>query len=650
MTYQPLPDNMHDLAAMISAKKRDNPVSAEVVRDYSRELRNNFIVKYALANKTYSLFITCALLFSTPILTNMAGLRQNAPALQDLIKTICYPAMMLAGGLGYARESSKSTQRDRYEQDVMRNVTHMITRRQLANKAEKQIRGTLSVSQSDDFEIGALPFAFQKRNLNPTIQRPVIRPSSAAASVPVTNTPAYSNPEQQPEDSDLTSDVNRSYDFIHEIGTGKTHNNLLIFGQTGDQKSVTMNYALARWVAADPGLVTMVLDRKFYGSETDPKYKPVWSGLPVYEEADIFSKASYPFNSVFGKMYPDLDEWLSPVINLFNTRSEKGSKENDPLYDQIKNRHRPVLIILDDGTTLLDDHKAKNSQKKHDELLLQLTDLMTLGRTKNIFFWFVTHSTTATATGLPVTLLSQLNPIVGATIANNPSSIKDAKVKPNPEGIKLAAASLSAPLRGFATAWENYPYLPPAPLPKGTRSLLDPEFIVSSHHFAPTGFDIQDYQKSALRTIKFPVSKLGKISYQEFLNLLKDSPDISEESLTVNLPTSDKVEVQPELDPKEVDLESDVAMQQLRCWWMAHKYHKPSRNLFIRAIEIVFDVKESEAIMRFQTILGHMQSSDEQFAEAIFGKGAIPMNPDEISSDPTDYLDLNVKTRTEREN
>jgi hypothetical protein len=654
------------------AKQQQRVTPTTVVQKPLTAISNSSIYMYVLKNKTYSLFLGAFILFTAPLLTNMAGARDNAPFFQDLLKAVCYPAVCVIGAAGYAMERSKKTQAERYNEDVQANIDHLV------NKKIQRAKATERINHAFDIEDGMLasPLSMANNNIrtwNTVPQQLQAQPgyqqspqasaqTSAVATQKTPNPVYYSNPVQtdatgnkvDPSKPQL-SETDRIYDFIHEIGKEKLHNNLLVFGQNGDQKSTAMGYALKRWTDAEPGLVTMVIDRKFNGSSVDPTFKPLWDGLPVYKDGTVFNGAKFPFNSVYATMYPDIAPWIKIAKTLFNVRSSDNADKNDPLYDKTTKKHRPVLFILDDATTLLARNEKDKSQKAHETLLLDLEDLMTMGRDKQLYFWFITHTTTATGTGLTVPTIAQLSPIVGSTYCKSPDAMKNLKIGVEQSGVDLAAASSTQRAKGFATAWKNFPYIPPAPI-KGTREMLVAEKIVCSHTNAPHGFDVQDYQKAVLKKIGFPVKELGKLSMAEFLAMKEvPAPSVEPPAPTpVPAPqTSQPLDAEDSLDAMETfiieEIHHDTNLQTLRDWWDAHTSRIPTDDELFRAIQIVFDSMPVEAIARFPSIKNSMYMEKTSFSNMVFGKGGIPSDPKFIGTDPTAHIDLSWPTRQERQ-
>lgn len=525
------------------------------------------VISFFLKNQTYSLFSIILLSFFTPVLTNMAGTRDNHPALQDFIKVVCYITGFSASIYGVVAENDKKLIIQRVREDAKTNTDFAIEKILLRRAGTERLGYAFSLMEGGNSApermLGNSPFTWHEKALPPSrdnagdpgyslmpMNQTADRPAPAAKAAISGN---YTAPNQggeidnsgKSEKEILKDKIDTIYRYLTDL-SDKQYLSYLVFGRQGDNKSTMMQYAQYQMLKRDPGAIFMVHDRKFYASgNEDSKFPSVWSGIPVYDSVRTLAGTSVPFSHLLSEDIPDLLTWLKPIEELYNYRNSNQPKEGDPLYDKAHKRIRPVIVVMEDMTTTLEDYKIKcgsTNKAAYDKAVNLLSRLATLMRSSKIYAWFVTHDCTTSATDIPQRILEQLHPIIGSSFAGNRKQLTLVKEEPIEEGLQLALASGSQKVKGFATAFAKAPYIPPAPL-KSTFDMVDSETVVNSHYGAVKGFVVMDYHKRAIAKLGLKEADLGTISMADVVVSSTVSP--SKPSSSTRAPKSAAIPVVP---------------------------------------------------------------------------------------------------------
>lgn len=444
--------------------------------------------------------------FLVPLLTNPI-LKEDDPDIQRNIKIACYSTMILSSLIGYANEKSVKTLETRRYQDIDVNAEYRLNRHVLELKfsrdyQEKTIESDLmTLQQAESAGAYGLPYYPQSlANIAMSRFAPPQEPqNSLNGNMGNLDSSVYHLP--QVSNTEAIDSINDAYDYVSDKSK-RNYRGLLIYGDTGDNKTTMLHWVMNRWLQREPDSVFYVCDRKFF-SEDDPMWRSNWCGLPVYTDVKHITKPGVPHPSVYAKFQPDLEEWLAPVYTLLENRTGEQKATSTPeqkLINPSTGKVRPVVILIDDATMIISGY-SKDKQTRVNRIIDELT---TLGRSADISVFFISHSNTASVTGLSTTTLTMLAPVVGSSFVGDTNILQFSKRPICPEGIQKCMENQTGKKRYFATAWVDAPFLPPAPYDPNTTGMLGamiPELTKVWHQTCPDGFLVQEYHTKAIQSL-----------------------------------------------------------------------------------------------------------------------------------------------------
>jgi hypothetical protein len=516
--------------------------------------------------------------FAIPLMLNPI-LKEDDEELQRNIKLASYSIMVLASLVGVANENSiKTLERRRYD-DMETNKNYALIRhaKKLEFGRDYQLvtaRSDLQIlNQAQGMGAYGLPY-YPETLAGIAMQQFAPAPdSNSNDSVNMGNLNSSMFHLPSLTESQATDDVNAAYDYISDK-TKRNYRGLLVYGDTGDNKTTMLHWVQYRWLQREPDAIFYVCDRKYF-SEDNPKWRGNWCGMPVFSDLKNIMKPGVPHPSVYANFKPDLEEWLKPVYTLLENRTgEKKSKatNEEKLINPVTGAMRPVIIVIDDATMIISGYD-KPKQQRVNYLIDELT---TLGRSADISIVFISHANTSSATGLSSESLRMLAPIVGTGFVGDSNALSWSKKPISPIGIQMCLANSTGKVKYFATAWDTEnPYIPPAPYTE-SRGMLDcviPELTKLWHQTCPEGFLVQEYQTQAIQS-------LGYSSIVEMRNGEKivtvPAVEVTKEKLTEKLTTDN--ESNPHINQEETnELTEKQALTILRDWANQHeKYDKLS--------------------------------------------------------------------------
>lgn len=445
--------------------------------------------------------------FTIPLITNPI-LKENESDTQRNIKIASYSAMIASSLIGYANEKSNKTLEARRYQDMSDNSRYALKRHEIRLKYGRDyqmetIKSDLVTLQQAE-TAGAYGLPYYPQSLAGIAMSRFAPPqdsnSSPAGNMGNSN-PYDSNIYQLPQvsNSEALESVNDAYDYVSDKSK-RNYRGLLIYGDTGDNKTTMLHWVMNRWLRREPDSVFYVCDRKFF-SEKDPLWRSNWTGLPVYSDVKLITQLGVPHPSVYAKFEPDLEEWLTPVYEVLKNRSGEQSLTSTPeqqLINPTTGKFRPIIVLIDDATMIISGY-SKDKQSRVNRMIDELT---TLGRSADVSVFFISHANTASVTGLSTTTLTMLAPVIGSSFVGDSNILQFSKRPISPLGIQKCLENQSGKKRYFATAWNDAPFLPPAPY--GVNGMLDAmiaELTKVWHQTCPDGFLIQEYHTQALQSL-----------------------------------------------------------------------------------------------------------------------------------------------------
>ncbi|MGG6264160.1 hypothetical protein ACQ4M3_01225 [Leptolyngbya sp. AN03gr2] len=551
-------------------------------------------------------FAIAFIAFFIPLLTNPL-LKEEDPELQTRVKLLSYLTMTIAGILGVANELSTATLRERRLSDSDMNADFYLERQQrklrFSGDSHKltiqQDLRTLGTAQSGGV-LGAtyIPGQFQGAVGFPAVTTIDIQPTALPISNQVkTLANSFTIPTANDTADQDNEEVVRAYKHIHDRSK-RTSLNTLIFGSTGDCKTTAMHMMLHSWLQDEPLLVPMICDRKFFSS-SDPNWRSNWCGLPVYRDIGIFTSFRVPFPSIYAAFKPDLEEWLHPLYKLVEFRCGGGKLEDDPLYDPNTRTRRPVMALIDDASLIMSSYP----NDKRTRTMEKLKEIMSLGRSEKIDIFFIAHTNIDSELQIGSLALEMMEPIVGSSFVQNTNRMQWNKRPIEAEGIQRAAESRKNKARGFATSWEEAPYLPPANI-SGMEDFIIPELSIAWHKTAPLGFEVQEYHQKCFLEYSFDFTKRDEFDLATMQKLTNASETVpmSSENAT------------PERDPWENDtISSLVAVRQ----WYRSQTEAPTDEALLNTMSQVFEQSIAQVQPYLATMKRLIHLSDSEFSQAV---------------------------------
>lgn len=446
--------------------------------------------------------------FSIPLLTNPI-FKEDDEELQRNIKIACYSSMIAASLIGYANEKSTKTLEMRRYQDMNINASYAINRHAIQLKVGRDYQVETIKSDLETLKtaetVGAYGLPFYPQSLAPIAMSRFAPQQEQTNGTSVNMGNLDPNVFQLPSidsNEEDTNNINKAYDYIFDR-TKRNYRGLLVCGDTGDNKTFMLHYVISRWLRQEPDSIFYVCDRKYFAEKKDITQRASWCGLPVYSDEKMIVKDGIPHPSVYAKFYPELEEWLEPVYKLLETRCGEKSQtatSEEQLINPTTGKFRPVVVLIDDATMIINGY-AKDKQTRVNRIIDELT---TLGRSAEIVVIFISHSVTASVTGLSTTTLTMLAPMIGTSFVGDNNILQFTKRPICPEGIQKCLDNPSGKKKYFATAWTDNPFVPPANFSQ--NMLLDcliPELTKLWHQTCPEGFLVQDYHTKAIQSLGF---------------------------------------------------------------------------------------------------------------------------------------------------
>jgi hypothetical protein len=511
------------------------------------------------------------LAFSIPLITNPI-LKEDNEELQRNIKLLTYSAMTIAALVGYANENAVKTLEQRRFDDMKTNRDYILKRHSNKLNAGQEfdlltMRADLKKLETAQ-SIGAYGLPYYPEALaGIAMQQFAPAPESQSSdSVNMGNLSANMFHLPSLTESQAKEDVNAAYDYISDK-TKRNYRGLLIYGKTGDNKTTMTHYALYRWLLREPDTIPYICDRKYFSDDDKPLWRPNWLGCPVYTDLNAITKPGVPNPSVYAQFYPDLMEWLQPVYKLLEVRTgekKKTATDEEKLINPITGKQRPVVVIIDDATLIIEGIKKKNKTLA-DRILFMIDELATLGRSADISIVFVSHANTSSGCGLSSETLRCLSPLVGTSFVSDSTALQWSKDEIRTEGIQMCQQNSTGKVRYFATAWQDNPYIPPAPYTQ-ERGMLDcviPELTKLWHQTCPDGYLVQEYHTQAIQYLGYSSviemrngEKIVNVSASEVTQV----PEVNEKLTTDNEST-------PHINQEETnELTEKQALTMLRDW------------------------------------------------------------------------------------
>lgn len=543
--------------------------------------------------------------FFIPLLTN-PQLKEDDPELQTRVKILSYLTMTIAGVLGVANEMSTSTLRLRRLADSDLNAGFALERQQRKlqfsgnyNKlAIQQDLRTLGTAQSGGV-LGAtyIPGQFQGAVGFPAVTTIDVQPTTLPMSNQVqTLASSFTIPTASNATDQNNEEVIRAYKHIHDRSK-RTSLNTLIFGSTGDCKTTAMHMMLHSWLQDEPLLVPWICDRKFFSS-SDPNWRANWCGLPVYRDIGILTSLKAPFPSIYAAFKPDLEEWLDPIYKLMEFRCGGGKLEDDPLYDPNTRTRRPVMALIDDASLIMSDYDSS----KRARTMQKLKDIMSLGRSEKIDVFFVAHTNIDSELQIGSLALEMMEPIVGSSFVQNTNRMQWNKRPVEAEGIRRAAESRKTKARGFATSWEEAPYLPPANI-AGMEDFMIPELAIAWHKTALPGFEVQEYHQKRFLEYGFDFTKPNEFDLARMQRSTSSAPEAVQPA-----------EASLDRDPWEDDTTGSlIALRQ----WYCSQSEVPTDEVLLNTVAQVFEQSIDQVKSYLPAIKAIVTVSDEEFSRIV---------------------------------
>lgn len=442
--------------------------------------------------------------FMLPIVTNPL-LKEDNEELQRAIKLFSYSSMLLAALVGWKNESDNRTIEQRRYDDMDLNKEYALNR---LNKQHEFARSHMMATAAHDLKsleraqgMGAYGLPYYPEALaSIALQRFAPAPQEQSEnSVPAITADVFTLPSLTDNENKKT--IDDAYDYISDRKK-RNYLGLLICGTSGDNKTTMMHYAIYKWLLKEPDLIPYICDRKYYSDPENIKWRSNWNGVPVFHDVRDIVRPGVPHPSVYAEFNPDIMTWLEPVYKLLVMRTghqQLTASNEEKLVNPVTGKYRPVVILIDDATSLLGKLQSDNRQK-YETVIHWLNELTTLGRSANITLFFIAHHNTAGATGLSTEALAMLEPVVGKSMLGDMNAMKWFKRPIIEEGANYVLNYPDGKVRSFATSWKDYPYLPPAPYTqeRGMLDIIIPELTKMWLATCPDNFVIQDYQIQAL--------------------------------------------------------------------------------------------------------------------------------------------------------
>ena len=478
--------------------------------------------------------------FTIPLLSNPI-IKEDDPDLQRNIKIACYSTMIAASLVGYANEKSIKTLETRRYQDMNLNASYAINRHAIKLKFGRDyqvevIKSDLATLQTAE-TAGAYGLPFYPQSLAPIAMSRFAPQQQQTDGNPVNMGNLDPNVFQLPsiDSNEEVNSVNDAYDYISDKSK-RNYRGLLVYGDTGDNKTTMLHYVMNRWLKREPDSVFYICDRKFF-SEDDPLWRGNWCGLPVYTDEKLITKPNVPHPSVYAKFQPDLEAWLAPVYEILENRTgekKATATSEQKLINTATGKVRPIVVLIDDATMIISGY-AKDKATRVNRLIDELT---TLGRSADISVFFISHANTASVTGLSTTTLTMLAPVVGTSFVGDSNTMQWSKRPISPLGIQKCLENKSGKKRYFATAWNDNPYIPPAPYSSnGMLDCLIPELTKLWHQTCPEGFLVQDYHTKAIQSLGYKSIQEAREEVQRGVSPVptETKPEISEKDAIAQL-------------------------------------------------------------------------------------------------------------------
>jgi hypothetical protein len=489
------------------------------------------------------LFATAAISFTIPIVTNPI-LKEDEPELQHTVKTLSYSVMLASALVGLVNESRHKVTADRRFNDMNVNIDYALKRRSLkfafANKftiltISSDLENLRTAQSAGDYGLPYYPETLSGIAMNR------LQTASHNSNMGDVETDkrlfsvgSFTIPKPTTQESQELDYEKQAYAYIHDRKK-RNYLGLLVCGTTGDNKTSIIHRIANSWLQAEPETIFYVCDRKYWSEKDNaPQWRSNWCGLPVYSDLKAVTSPQLPHPSVYAVFDPELETWLEPAYKLLVNRTGEHSSErtaDEKLIDSATGKYRPVVIVIDDATSLIDKITDKVEQTR---VKLMIDELVTLGRSSDIHLIFISHANTASGTGLSTEALGMLEPIVGTRFCQDERSLTWFKGEIQPVGVQKVIENAGEKKRYFATKWAQFPYIPPASY--SDRGLLDcviPELTVIWHTYAPDGFLPQEYHAQVFEKFNYDFeTRTTKIlDTQEIVNL-DESEQSQVDSLT----------------------------------------------------------------------------------------------------------------------
>jgi hypothetical protein len=489
---------------------------------------------------TAALFSGIALMGVFPLVTSIADMDDDT---QALIRTGSWGLAATIAIAAAIREESQNVREQRLLEDGKTNSRFMLQRQANINHhAAAQLRldiaGELEqvrIAQS----VGNMGFKYMPQEFHaftthgqsvdgqimehspvglvPKTAPPPIVPGSLALSPGVLSATANGQAFDAPSSEFSPDYIKAAYQYLLSL-QGRNTLNTLIYGRTGDTKTSLMHRMFYEKLLLEPDSVLLVCDRKNMssGKPGSENWQSNWFGAPVYPDAggrnsiDILTKSPVPFTHVYASVSPRLDLWCEWIYNYVETWRLSGrmdtdgefiemtmdERRKDPLWSKTYDRPRPIYIIADDGTSILQE--LDNSQKSVANEYLN--KLCTLGRSENVHVIWCAHSNTQTDVGLSGPAMDSMAIVQGASFASNSMRTQYNRETVQPEGVERCLKDEGKKAKGFATSFSEFPYIPPSVLSEkdGLRGYVIPDIAIEWLQNIPVPHYLKPWHKEIL--------------------------------------------------------------------------------------------------------------------------------------------------------
>lgn len=501
--------------------------------------------------------------FVVPLITNPVY-KEDEPEIQRNIKLVSYTLGVAASLVGVANEHSKKTMEQRRFDDMNQNAEYAIERhvKKLKFARDYQVEVIKSDLETlrDAQTAGAYGLPFYPQSLAPIAMSKISQQNQTQelSHNNMGNMSSLGSISQlftlpQPGSEKVDSEYEEfAYNYVHDKSK---HNylGLLVCGGMGDNKTSVLHKVQKTWLEREPDTIFYICDPKYW-LETKKAWRSNWGGLPVYSDVNKLTSLGIPHPSVYADFEPDLASWLKPLKEVMRRRS---SQDRDKFTNQEKvlrpdGSFRPIVVIIDDATTLIE--KIKNREDKVSVCGL-IDDLVTIGRSAGITLVFISHANTASDTGLSTTALRALRPIVGTSFVQDTKSMEWFKTPIQEIGLQKVKEFSQSKARYFATSWQESPYIPSASYTQpdenfeygGMLDCMIPELTKIWHQTCPDGFLVQFYHERVAESLGYsnvnemraePIDSTNASANQEQYMAIKSLREWHQENLES---TSDEV-------------------------------------------------------------------------------------------------------------